>query len=240
MACAGRWRRWPRPRCRGGPRPGRGGGGPGCLRSAPGPPGSRQLETAQHGEDEGGGQGVGVVLAQDAAAAGQGVFGRSRAAWCSPTQPRMMARLWAEARVSGWSSPRTRRRRRARVSSSSCTWALLGSPAIPALSPRRRVRAKLPPSTSTSECEQLGYGRGRFMIVSGLWPGALGGAGTPGLQIRRCPYWRPDLYRPVRDLGLASSRCPGEFGASRKGVHPRGSQIPLPELRPAVGGRPAG
>jgi hypothetical protein len=37
---------------------------------------------------------------------------------------------------------------RARVSSSRCTWALPSSPAIPALSPRRRVRAKLPPSTS--------------------------------------------------------------------------------------------
>jgi hypothetical protein len=66
-----------------------------------------------------------------------------------------------------------------------------------------------------SECERLGCGRGRFMIVSGLWPGALGGTRTPSLQIRRCPYWRPGLFRPVRDLGLASSRCPGEFGASQ-------------------------
>jgi hypothetical protein len=53
----------------------------------------------------GGGQGVGVVLAQDAAAAGQGVF-------------------------------------------VSLHLALPSSPAIPALSPRRRMRAKLPPSTS--------------------------------------------------------------------------------------------
>jgi hypothetical protein len=41
------------------------------------------------------------------------------------------------------------------VSSSSCTWALPSSPAIPALSPRRRVRAKLPPSTSCPACERL-------------------------------------------------------------------------------------
>ena len=34
-----------------------------------------QLEQ-RGGEDEGGGQGVGVILAQDAAAAGQGVFGQ--------------------------------------------------------------------------------------------------------------------------------------------------------------------
>jgi hypothetical protein len=45
--------------------------------------------------------------------------------------------------VSGWSLPSTRRRR-ARVSSSSCTWALLSSRAIPALSRWRRVRAQLP------------------------------------------------------------------------------------------------
>jgi hypothetical protein len=55
--------------------------------------------TQAHGEVAGGGQGVGVVLAEDAAAGG-------------------------------------------RVSSSSCTWALLSSRAIPALSPWRRVRAK--------------------------------------------------------------------------------------------------
>jgi hypothetical protein len=78
----------------------------------------------------------------------------SRAAWYSPAARRLTARLLAAVRVSGWSSPRSRRRR-ARVSSSSCTWALPSSPAIPALSPRRRVRAKLPPSTSCSACERL-------------------------------------------------------------------------------------
>ena len=66
-----------------------------------------QLEQ-RGGEDEGGGQGVRVVLAQDAAAAGQGVFVELH----------------------------------------------LGPAVItshPALSPRRRVCAKLPPSTSCSE-----------------------------------------------------------------------------------------
>ena len=32
----------------------------------------------------------------------------------------------------------------------------------------RCVCAKLPPSTSCSACERLGYSRGRFMIASGL------------------------------------------------------------------------
>ena len=109
-----------RPGCRGGPRPARGGGGLGYLRPAPGPPGARR-------GDEGcwrtgsGGQGFGVA-ADRAQADGQGVGG---------------------GRVSGWSSPRSRRRR-ARVSWSRCTWVLLSSPAIPALSPRRRGRAKHP------------------------------------------------------------------------------------------------
>src|SRR6516225_7696333 len=71
----------------------------------------------------------------------------------------------------------------------------------PRIVARLRVRAKLPPAASCSECERLGYGRGRFMIASGLRPGALGGTRTPSLQIRRCPYWRPALFRPVRGLG---------------------------------------
>ena len=80
------------------------------------------------------------------------------------------------------------------------------------------------------------------MITSGLWPGALGGTRTPSLQIRRCPYWRPGLFRPVRDLGLASSRCPGEFGASQGCSSAWLSEWlpnPLPELAPPlVGGLP--
>ena len=71
-----------------------------------------------HDEVVGGGQGVGVVLAQDAAAAGQGVFAQLPGRLVLLTARRLMARPWAEARVSGWSSPRTRRRR-ARVSSPS-------------------------------------------------------------------------------------------------------------------------
>ena len=60
--------------CRGGPRPARGGGGPGCLRPAPGPPGvspsSRRSMARLLAECER----VGVVLAQHAAVPGQGVF----------------------------------------------------------------------------------------------------------------------------------------------------------------------
>ena len=71
------------------------------------------------GEVVGRGEGVGVVLAQDPAAAGEGVLVERRGpAACSPSRARPTARLLAEARVSGWSSPRTRRRR-VRVSSSS-------------------------------------------------------------------------------------------------------------------------
>ena len=71
----GRWRGcWPRPGCRGGPRPAPGGCGPGCPPPARGPAGSH------------------------------------------PTPDRSRARLLAEVRVSGWSSPSTRRLR-ARVSS---------------------------------------------------------------------------------------------------------------------------
>ena len=95
------------------------------------------------------------------AAAGQRVFVSSRAAWYSPAARRLTARLLAAVRVSGWSSPRSRWRR-ARVSSSSCTWALLSSPAIPALSPRRRVRAKLPGCRYPTGCRPAGPGRRRY------------------------------------------------------------------------------
>ena len=81
------------------------------------------------------------------------------------------------------------------------------------------------------------------MIASGLWPGALGGTRTPSLQIRRRPYWRPGLFRPVRGLGLASSRRPGEFGASQgcssachlieRHVKPRIGGMRLQAVRPA-------
>ena len=111
-------------------------------------PAQDEVEGARH-------HGLGVLIAQDAAAAGDDVVVQlpGRMVLAQPGQ-RADELDQAAARVSGWSSPRTRRRR-ARVSSSSCTWALLSSPAIPALSPRRRVRAKLPPSTSCSACERL-------------------------------------------------------------------------------------
>jgi hypothetical protein len=43
---------------------------------------------------------------------------------------------------------------------------------------------------SCSECDvigfgySLGYSKGRFMIASACWPGALGGTRTPNLLIR--------------------------------------------------------
>ena len=101
--------------------------------------------TQADGQAVGGGQGVGVVLAQDAAAAWARVSSSSSWAARYPLAARRLtARLLAEARVSGWSSPRAAAAGAARVSSSSCTCALPSSLAIRALSPRRRVRAKLP------------------------------------------------------------------------------------------------
>ena len=44
------------------------------------------------GQVVGRGQGIGMVLAQDAATASQGVSPSSRAAWCSMTARRLMAR----------------------------------------------------------------------------------------------------------------------------------------------------
>ncbi len=60
-----------------------------------------------------------------------------------------------------------------------------------------------------------GYSRGRFMIASGLWPGALGGTRTSNLQIRRYQRGRPASFRSVRGLGLVSPGCPGGSGASQ-------------------------
>src|SRR5271169_7027205 len=39
-------------------------------------------------------------------------------------------------------------------------------------------------SCSEREVSGFGYSKGRFMIASGLWPGALGGTRTPNLLIR--------------------------------------------------------
>jgi len=80
---------------------------------------------AQEDGEGGRGPGVVVVLAQDAAAAGQGIF--------------------VELHL---------------------------GPAVITSHPRIFTPAagacQVPPSTSCSECERLGYGRGRFMIASGL------------------------------------------------------------------------
>ena len=85
--------------------------------------------------------GLGVVIAEDAAAAGQDVFvqlpgrlvlaGRTQVAGEVAGGVQGVGVVVAEdAAAAGQGS------------SSSCTWALLSSPAIPALSPWRRVRAK--------------------------------------------------------------------------------------------------
>ncbi len=64
------------------------------------------------GEVVGRAEGVGVVLAQDPAAAGEGVLvevaGPLRS---SPNAAGRRRGCWPSSRVSGWSSPRTRRRR---------------------------------------------------------------------------------------------------------------------------------
>ena len=71
----GRWRGcWRRTGCRGGPRPGRGGGGPGCPGPGRGPPGARPARAGRWRGCSARDQGVGVVLAQDPAASGQGVL----------------------------------------------------------------------------------------------------------------------------------------------------------------------
>ena len=69
------------------------------------------------GEVVGRAEGVGVVVAQDPAAAGEGVLVEGAGLLVVAQRAQVAARLLAEVRVSGWSSPRTRRRR-VRVSSS--------------------------------------------------------------------------------------------------------------------------
>ena len=58
-----------------------------------------------------------MVVAQDPAAAGEGVLVEGAGLLVLAQRAQVAARLLAELRVSGWSSPRTRRRR-VRVSSS--------------------------------------------------------------------------------------------------------------------------
>ena len=92
-----------------------------------------------------GSQGVGVVLAQ----AGRGGGGQE-CPRLAPEPPGTRQAARRRIRPGYWRRPgyrdgprRRSRRRRTRVSSSSCTCALPSSLAIRALSPRRRVRAKL-------------------------------------------------------------------------------------------------
>ena len=99
-----------RSRCRGGPRRARGGAGKGVLVQVPG-----RLHLPQRaqvvGEVGRRGQGVGVVLAEHPAAPGQGVLVQVPGGPISPRRAGRAARLLAEARVLGWSSPSTRRQR---------------------------------------------------------------------------------------------------------------------------------
>ena len=62
------------------------------------------------GEVAGRGEGVGVVVAEDPAAAGQGVLVERAGLLVLTQRPQVMARLLAEVRVSGWSSPSLSRR----------------------------------------------------------------------------------------------------------------------------------
>ena len=139
-----------RPGCRGGPRPARGGGGPGCLGLLPGPPGTRRGDQRwrpgcwREVRAPGCPPTARRLMARPSAEArvpgwssprtrrrrARVSSSSSRAAWYSPAARRLTARPLAAVRVSGWSSPRSRRRR-ARVSSSSCTWALPSSPPSP-------------------------------------------------------------------------------------------------------------
>ena len=117
-ATAGHWRGCsPRPGCRGGPRRAPGGGGPGCPHPAPGPPDHPQVRQVD-GEVVRRGQGVGVVVAEHPAAAGQDVLIQLAGRLIIPSARRSIGEVLAEAKVLGWSSPSTRRRP-ARVSSSS-------------------------------------------------------------------------------------------------------------------------
>ena len=81
------------------------------------------------GEVAGRAEGLGVVLAEDPAAAGQGVLVEVAGLLVLAERVQVMARLLAEMRVSGWSSPRTRRER-ARVSSSRPAGLLVSAPSM--------------------------------------------------------------------------------------------------------------
>jgi len=98
-------------------------------------------EPAQDEVEGGRAHGLGVVIAEDAAAAGQDVF-------VQLPGPLVLAdRMQAHGEVAGGGQGvgvvvAEDAAAGGQVSSSSCTWALLSSRAIPALSPWRRVRAK--------------------------------------------------------------------------------------------------
>src|SRR6185437_3805399 len=85
---------------------------------------------------------------------------------------------------------------------------------------------KLPLSTSCPECDVsgCGYSRGRFMIASGLWPGALGGTRTSNLQIRR--YLSGVQHGPDRSASWHDRHAPVRVRSlSWEVVRPGGSRV---------------
>ena len=218
--CVDRWPGFSRSaKRRGGPRPGPGGGGAGCPgpgHGRPAPPPSRAGRWPDYSRR----QGVGVVLAEDPAAAGQGVLVQVAGGLHLPLPCRSPARFLAERKVSGWSSPRTRRRR-SRVS-----WS-------------RSRAACTSPSSRRSAARLAGGGQGVGVVLAQDPAAAVQGVlvqVTGGLDLAQL---RRSTARLLAAPGCRGGPRPGP-GACGPGCPGAGRGRPAPRPVAQVGGQVSG